>query len=1359
MKKIYSSRLSHCAGLLMVALLWLANSSNPPTGRTGAPFDGHCSNCHSGGSFNGDVTVMGMPALIEPNTTYPISLTMAPTAGNPFRGGFQLVAVDGNNVNAGNLAAINAQTGTEMASGREYIEHRGAKNFNGDPISWDFNWMSPGSAAGNTIKFYFVGNFTNGNGNTSGDLAISFSETYAFTGPPPVSATISTTSDVSCNGGSDGSATVTPGGGNQPYTYLWSIGNQTGQTVNNLIAGTYTVTVTGSGGSGSATATTVITQPTAIVVNVSVVGSINCSQSSVTATASASGGAGQYTYAWSNLNTANPATYFNGGAHSLTVTDANGCTKVSLFNIIQNTTPPTATATAGIISCSQPTTTVQASSSTTNAVYAWSGPNTFTSSQQTATVNAAGTYTVTVTNPVNGCTNTATATVTGNAAPPTATASGGAISCTNSSVQLTAGTNASQPGFLWSGPCITSANQNQQNPVVNCSGTFTVVVTNMLTGCTNTATAIVTQNTTPPTLSITAGGPLTCTTTSVAVMTTTNAQNPIFNWSGPGGFTATTQNINVQVPGSYTVTVTSPGTGCTATAVATVVQNSTPPSVSTMPSGPLTCTTTSVAVTTTTNATNATFSWAGPGGFTASTQNINVQAPGSYTVIVTSTANGCTSTAVATVTQNTVPPIVSIATPGILNCNTGTIQLNGLASSQGNNFTYAWTTTNGSIVSGATTLTPTINASGIYNLLITNTSNGCTATAAITVTLAPAPSAAVTNIIHVACFGGTTGSATVTATGGTGPYTPLWSNSTMTATNTNLPAGTYTVTVTDGNGCTATASVTINQPPVLVVTASATPQTAIGVNNGTASAVAAGGTGVYAYLWSNTATTPNITGLAPGTYTVKVTDANGCTAVKAVTVNSVTCNVLATVTATQVRCQGAADGSATVNLTGATAPVTYLWSNGMITAAINGLIAGNYQVSVTDGNGCSVVGSTSIMEPATLNANATATAVTAANLNDGQAIAQPTGGTAPYTYVWNTGAATPAISGLMPGNYTVTIVDANSCTVMQTIVVNAFNCALITSVSTTNATCLESANGSATVVVAGGSAPYAYVWSNGSSLATAANLLAGMYAVTVMDMAGCTSHAAATVTVADIVAPTLGCPGDISLCGANLVTYVLPVITDNCGLTGVFPTLVSGQASGSAFNDGVTTQVFSVIDAAGNTATCSFTITVFPLPDILVDSMHNDVGNGGLGSVGITATGGAGPYTFIWKKDGVFFSSAEDLTGLQAGTYLLAITDANGCEGALVSIIIDNIVGTRNPLLASIRVWPNPAKTGIWVKMNDVDALSAEMWNMQGRLVQTIMPAELSDFIAVEDLPDGIYYLKIVDATGKTWVARWVKSN
>lgn len=1195
MNQMYNSRLMRLSGLALGILVWLANASNPPTGRTGAPFDGSCndSGCHTGsnpGGFNGTVTIDGMPATVDPNTTYPLIITLTPTAGSPIRGGFQLVAVDGNNVNAGDLTAGNAQSGTEFFGGREYVEHRGAKNFTGGgPASWNFNWKSPLTAGGNTIKFYFIGNFTNGNNNSTGDFPVEAVETYNFNGPPPVTATIISATNVSCFGGNNGNATVEGGGGVAPYTYAWT-GGQTGQTAINLTAGTYTVTVTGSSGTGTATASVTITQPPVLNTTASVSGVLTCSNTAVTATAVPSGGTPPYSFVWTNGNTNNPTQLTTPGSHAVTVTDDNGCTKVATVNVTSNLVPPNAVAgPAGAITCTQPIDTLNGTGSSTGGIYSYlwtsSGGGNIVSGATTLfpIVNAAGTYTLQVTNSVNGCTSTSSTTVTSSIQPPTASATGGQITCTNTSVTLTATTNATTPTFSWSGP--NGYTSTLQNPVVSATGTYTVVVTNTSNGCSNTATASVAANNTPPTATA-AGGLLTCSLTADTLTAGSNASGATYAWSGPNNYTSTLQNPVVNIPGTYTVVVTNPANGCTASATASMAQNVTPPTA-TATAGQITCANAVAQLSASTNAPAATFAWSGPGGFTSNLQNPTTTTPGTYIVTVTDNSNGCTATAQATVNQNTTPPTASATVPGNLNCNTSSLQLNGTGSSQGPNFTYLWTTTNGNIVSGANILTPTVNAAGSYTLQVNNTSNGCTSTTSVTVNQSTPVIASVGNIVNVGCNGGSNGAATAAGNGGSGNYTFLWSTGANTATAGNLPAGTYIVTVTDSENCTSTASATISQPAVLAANATATGETGAGANDGTATAVPSGGTPNYTYLWSNNGTTPAISGLAPGNYTVTITDANNCTAVQTVTVNSFNCTITANISFTNISCNGANNGTATVNLNGASLPATYLWSNGNTTPTVTNLAPGTYTVEVTDANNCEVEASVTISQPPQLLANASSTNQSSVGVNDGTATAQPTGGTPSYTFAWSNNATTQTITGLAPGSYTVTVTDANSCTAIQTVVVSPFNCALTANVSTVNVSCAGNNNGQATAVPGGTTQSVTFAWSTGATTGTITNLSAGIYTVTISDAAGCIAISTATITEPAPLVATIGavnhveCPEDQD--GS--------VIVSTSG--GTAPYTVNWPGGSGGQNLGVGTYTFTVTDANACTTTQSVAINAF----------------------------------------------------------------------------------------------------------------------------------------------------------------------
>ncbi|MBK9462977.1 MAG: SprB repeat-containing protein [Sphingobacteriales bacterium] len=218
-------------------------------------------------------------------------------------------------------------------------------------------------------------------------------------------------------------------------------------------------------------------------------------------------------------------------------------------------------------------------------------------------------------------------------------------------------------------------------------------------------------------------------------------------------------------------------------------------------------------------------------------------------------------------------------------------------------------------------------------------------------------------LTQVLCNGGNNGSIDASVTGGTSPYTYLWSNGSTTEDIGGLTAGNYGVTVTDANGCNITDTYLITEPSAVAITVdSSTPTTCNGAPTGSISISVSGGTPGYTYLWSNGSTTEDVSGLSAGNYVVTVTDANGCTSTVGATVSSPS-SLGVTATLTQVLCNGGNNGSIDASVTGGTSPYTYLWSNGSTTEDIGGLTAGNYVVTVTDLNGCNITDTYLITEP------------------------------------------------------------------------------------------------------------------------------------------------------------------------------------------------------------------------------------------------------------------------------------------------------------------------------------------------------------------------------------------------------------
>jgi len=302
-------------------------------------------------------------------------------------------------------------------------------------------------------------------------------------------------------------------------------------------------------------------------------------------------------------------------------------------------------------------------------------------------------------------------------------------------------------------------------------------------------------------------------------------------------------------------------------------------------------------------------------------------------------------------------------------------------------------------------------------------------------------SATISAQTNVSCHGGINGSATVTAGGGTYPYTYLWSNGQTSVTATGLAAGTYTVTVTDDHGCTTTASATITEPPVLTATTSVTNVSCHGGSNGSATVTAVGGTSPYTYLWSNGQTSVTATSLAQGTYSVTVTDANGCTATASATITEP--DVLnVTASGTNVTCNGNGDGTAAATVSGGTQNYTYAWAaslGGIVpplqinNVSLTGLVPGTYTVTVNDANGCGpVTASYTVTQPNVLQAsNPTLTHITCAGSPTGTATVTATGGTAPYSFSIDGGAYVQnggVFTALAAGAHSVLVKDANGCT-------------------------------------------------------------------------------------------------------------------------------------------------------------------------------------------------------------------------------------------------------------------------------------------------------------------------------------------
>ena len=1089
--------------------------------------------------------------------------------------------------------------------------------------------------------------------------------TASTTEPTALSAGTVTDSNVSVNGLTDGQATASASGGTAPYTYSWNNG-QTTATITGLPAGTFTVSVTDNNGCGPATDEVTITEPAVLTALSMVDFNVNCNGGSDGgASASASGGTPPYTYAWSNGATSESITNSPAGTYTVTVTDANGGTSTSSSTI----TEPTALSASGVVDMnvsinggSDGGATAAGSGGTPPYTYSWNNGQT----TATATGLPAGTYTVSVTDN-NGCgPATDEVTITQPAVLTAASVVDANVNCNGGSDggATASATGGTQPyTYVWSNGATNASITN------SVAGTYTVTVTDA-NGGTSTSSSTITEPT-----ALSASGVV--------------DMNVSINGGNDGGATAagsggtppytyswnngqTTATITGQPAGTYTVSVTD-NNGCgPATDEVTITEPAVLTALS-MVDFNVNCNGGSdggASASASGGTPPYTYVWSNG----ATSESITNSPAGTYTVTVTD-ANGGTSTSSSTITEPT-----ALSVTGVVDMNVSINGSNdGQATAAGSGgtppYTYAWNT-------GATTATATGLPAGTFTVSVTD-NNGCgPATDQVTITQPAVLTAASIVDFNVNCNGGSDGGATASATGGTQPYTYVWSNGTTNASITNSVAGTYTVTVTDANGATSTSSSTITEPTALGAAGVVDMNVSInGGSDGGATAAGSGGTPPYTYLWSTGATNASVTNLPAGTYTVTVTDNNGCgPATDQVTITEPVVLSALSIVDFNIDCNGGTGGGASAAGSGGVPPYTFAWSTGATTSSIgkiindNSLVAGTYTVTVTDANGATATSSSTVTEPTALSA----TGVVDMNVSinggsDGGATAAGSGGTPPYTYLWSTGATNASVTNLPAGTYTVTVTDNNGCgpatdqvTITEPAVLTA------ASVVDANVNCNGDSDGGATASATGGTQPYTYVWSNGTTNASITNSAAGTYTVTVTDANGATSTSSSTITEpTELTANVGGANFGIDFDGdevddefydetASCNGFLDGGLAANAtGGTGPYTYLWSiGATTGSIVGVGAGTYTVTVTDANGCTATSQGTITE---PDALsptigfVSSISCNGSSDGEMSAG--ATGGTSPYTYAWSNGATTASTGQ----IAAGTYTVTITDANGC--------------------------------------------------------------------------------------------------
>ncbi|HEX2934232.1 MAG TPA: hypothetical protein VHO72_02670, partial [Bacteroidales bacterium] len=844
---------------------------------------------------SGNITVYGQNACGNGGTaTLPVTIKPLPAAAGAITGSIKVCQNEKNVIYS--IAAIADATGYTwtVPSGATITSGQGTTQ-----IIVDYD------ASANPGNITVIG--TNGCGNgTASSIAINVVASPQLTLNAP-------SGQITC---SVASVTVSATSSTAGPTFQWTAingGNITAgagtssATVN--AAGDYILTIKEPSNSCTSKDTVTVVADLAAPQNINIVstnsGIITCSIKQVTLTASTTS-VYPVGYLWtpsagghivSGANTATPVVD-KAGTYEVAVTNlATGCATVRSIAITEQKVLPNISVVdpePEKLSCAVSSVTLSGSSSTSGVTYAWSGPAISSGANtQTPVVTTTGTYTLTV-SALNGCTAVATVQVAADNSLPNVTLNTNPadLTCTTTSVTLNGSSTTAGAGLLWTGSGIVSGNSTQ-TPVVNQPGIYTLTVTHPISGCTDSKTVTVDQNTTIPSVTFPVlPATITCTTANVAIQGTTSATNKTYQWSTANGTIvsgANTANLVVSKAGTYTLTVTDTDNGCQGSNSIAVNANITAPDAQIAAPTALSCTSPTLTLNGSSATTPVNVTWTtADGTITSGATSFTpvVSKGGTYVMTVTNTSNGCTANASILVPENIGKPVISIdKTPPEINCFTTQMQLSGSAV----NATLNWTGPAGATITNGTSSTPTINKAGRYYLTATGT-NGCISKDSTDVTgnyLKPlnpqiaAPGTLTCNNSSITLTGSTT----------TASAMYLWSatngGNILSATNANTvtinAAGDYKmIAIHPTSYCKDSAMVTVSQnvaaPTITFPTVPATITCTVTSSQLNASVTPAGAN--LLWIGPGTISDPTIANPivnAPGTYTLQVTHpVTGC---------------------------------------------------------------------------------------------------------------------------------------------------------------------------------------------------------------------------------------------------------------------------------------------------------------------------------------------------------------------------------------------------------------------------------------------------------------------------------------------------
>ena len=1092
-------------------------------------------------------------------------------------------------------------------------------------------------------------------------------ETFSVTPATPIFVTSNIT-DENC-GDEEGIIDITVSGGVEGYTFLWSNGETT-EDIDELAQGEYSLTVTDA---NSCTYDETFTITNYVgncipdcdldITNSNITDEMcGNSQGEIDLTIFTS--FSPYIVEWTNGQTTDDINSLVAGDYSITITDAEGCELIQTYTIANQTSG------LAIISTQTTNETCGNGQAEINITvnggampysFAWSNGAT---TEDLTNINA-GNYSVIVTD-ANGCSVTENTTIT-NDAGTLAQTWGNSINETCGNAQgsidiLIEGGNPFHAGggggggydyylYSWSNGATTE-------DLINLSaGNYSCIITDE-DGC---------QITTPTYTIENEAGDLAITDIDLDNEICGNASGEIeilftggnepftFNWTNG----EITQDIFNLTAGTYAGTVTD-NNGCSVnTGNLTLINESGTLALNDINTTDELCNNNagSIDITIAGGSIPYIYLW-NTGSSSEDLSGINA---GNYSCFITD-QNGCEVNVNATINNDNEVIAVSntIITDETCGNTNGAVDITITGASLPVSFSWD---------SGETSEDLTNISAGNYNCVITD-NLGCQTDANATVeNNAGTLSLDNANITNEQC-GNADGSIDLIISGTETPFVFNWDNGETTEDISNLVAGDYFCEITDNVGCSVNAGpYTINNSSSSIsVSNIASIDESCGSGNGSIDLTISGGAEPIIYAWSNGESTQDITGLSAGTYDYTITDNSGCSISGSVEIfnNAGALSIDSHFITNEICSNG--NGAIDISVTGAE-PTTYAWSNGETTQDITGLSADNYSVVITDNNGCEITSNIFNVQNAPGAFDLVDIDATDETCNNdlGSIEVEVENGTEPITYAWSNGSTEQDITNLSEGLYTCVATDANGCELSYSATIYNYNGTInVDNIAITDETCAE-INGEIDITITGGTEPYTYSWSNGSTDQDPTALNSGDYSCIITDDIGCTTNASATV--GDI-------GGDFAIVGFDITNEYCE---NSAGEIDV--TVIGGSIPYNySWNNGATTEdltnisagdyTITVIDDFGCETQSSGTILNIPGTLIIDDVTITDENCGNQsGAIDITYSGANEPTTFAWSNG----EMTEDISSLTGGDYVVTITDNYGCSIISETYFVDNI--------------------------------------------------------------------------------------